>query len=300
MTGRTQGRLAGRRSGPAFGSRPRSSWVPAIVILTLAVAARGDQIKDPSLRFSMTIPDGFERTQVLPPNKPNWMYGFVREEPSGDRVAIVVERMRGTLGRERLEPGDLPAGSKARLHTVRWHGFDIDAIESPEEAGGVELATFKAQVPLKPEAIQISVVGPRARRDESLALVNRLLGGLRGESNWLDSSAPRAMANSPHYGATLLVAAAAGGIGTFALLYLLSRVAPRGTLAALGGGMIATAFLNPPSHTREAMALSFAMNLAGVLGLVFGMVNYFREPKKKRKKRRARSSSNRTGPGPVR
>jgi hypothetical protein len=151
-------------------------------------------------------------------------------------------------------------------------------------------------VPLKPEAIQISVVGPRDRKDESLALVNRLLGGLRGESNWLGSVAPRDVANSPHYGLLLIAAMAAGGIGGFAVLFLVARLGPRGTLAVLGGAVTMAALLVPHTRTPEAMATSAAVHLVGVLGLGFGLVELFREPKTKRKRTRGRSSSRRSGP----
>jgi hypothetical protein len=269
-------------------------------LLALAAAGRAEQIQDAKYRFSLTIPDGFERMPTLPPEKPKSIYGFAKTGPDGVRFAIVVEHMGGTIGRERLGRGDFPAGSQARLHTVRWQGFDIDAIEIPEEAGGIALATIKAQVPLKPEAIQVNVVGPRDRRDESLALVNQLLGGLRGESNWLGSAAPRNLANSPHYGLLLILAMAAGGIGGFAVLYLLARMGPRGTLAVLGGAVILVALLTPHSRTREVMATFAAMNLAGILGLGFGLVERFREPKKKRKRIKGRSLSGKTGrpPGP--
>ena len=286
-----------RRSGLLCGARLRFA-APAVAFLALAAAGRAEQIQDANFRFSLTIPDGFERMPTPPPEKPKWIYGFAKTVPDGARFAIVVEHMGGTIRRERLGPEDAPAGSDARLHTVRWQGFDIDAIEIPEEAGGVALATIKVQVPLKPEAIQVSVVGPRDRRDESLALVNQLLGGLHGESNWLGSVAPRKLANSPHYGLLLILAMAAGGIGGSAVLYLLARMGPRGTLAVLGGAVILAALLMPHSRTREAMATFSAMNLAGVLGLGFGLVERFREPKKKRKRTKGRSPAGKVGRPP--
>jgi hypothetical protein len=86
----------------------------------LAAAGRAEQISDANLRFSMTIPDGFERIAQLPPDKPNWLYGFVKTEPDGAWFVIVVERLGGTLDRKRLDPRDAPAGFHARLHTVQW------------------------------------------------------------------------------------------------------------------------------------------------------------------------------------
>jgi hypothetical protein len=271
---------------------------PAVAFLALAAGGRAEQIQDAQFRFSLTIPDGFERMPTLPPEKPKWIYGFAKKGPDGARFAIVVEHMGGMLRRERLDRRDVLPGSQARLHTVRWQGFDIDAIEIPEEARGVALATIKAQVPLKPEAIQVTVVGPRDRRDESLALVNQLLAGLRGESNWLGSVAPRDLANSTHYGLLLILAMAAGGIGGFAVLYLLTRMGPRGTLAVLGGAVILVALLMPHSRTREAIATTAAMNLAGILSLGFGLFECFREPKKKPKRTKGRSPAEKIGRPP--
>jgi hypothetical protein len=298
MATRMRGQPVRRRSGLTFGAQLHFGPAPVILIFALAAAGRAEQISDANLRFSMTIPEGFERMAQRPPDKPNWLYSFVKKESDGVWFAIVVERMRGTIGRERLDPRDAPAGSHARLHTVRWQGFDIDAIEFPEETGGLSLVNIKAQVPVKPEAIQISVVGPRDRRDESLALVNRLLKGFRAESIWLDSVAPRNLANSPHYGLLLLAAVAAGGIGGFAVLFLVTRLGgPRGTLAVLGGAVIIAALLMPHSRTREAMATSATILLVGVLGLAFGLVDLVREPKKKRKRARGKPSSRRFGQG---
>ena len=81
----------------------------------------------------------------------------------------------------------------------------------------------------------------------------------------------------------LLAVSAAGGIGGFAVLFLVARLGPRGTLAALGGAAIIAALLLPHSRTREAKSMSFAVNLVGVLCLVFGLVDLVRKPKKKRK-----------------
>jgi hypothetical protein len=118
--------------GPHF----PSGTAPVILILALAAAGRAEQITDANFRFSMTIPDGFERIAQPPPDKPNWLYSFVKKEPDGAWVAIVVERMRGTIDRERLDPQDAPAGSHARLHTVRWGGSISMRSNSPNSRAG--------------------------------------------------------------------------------------------------------------------------------------------------------------------
>lgn len=290
------------RPGRARIERFRVGIPSAILMVLLGITGRAEQINDATYHFTMTIPEGFERATQFPPGKPKWLYAFTKKEADGTPVGIIVERMGAVIGREHLNVGDMPPGFRGRLHRLSWRGFEIDAIENPEELNGVALVTIKAQVPLKPEALQVSVVAPAERRDESLALVNRLLGGLTGESNWLDSSAPASLANSPHYGMILIVLSVIGGIAGFAVLYLVSRVAPRGTLAILGAALILSNLLVPHTRNREVAAMMAAMALMGVLSIVSGAADYFREParkknknKKKRKKTQGQSSSQRAG-----
>jgi hypothetical protein len=82
---------------------------PAVAFLALATAGRAEQNQDAKFRFSLTIPDGFERMPSLPPENPNWIYGFAKTRADGARFAIVVEHMGGTIGRERLDRRDDPA-----------------------------------------------------------------------------------------------------------------------------------------------------------------------------------------------
>ena len=99
---------------------------------------------------------------------------------------LCVQRMHATLGREHLKSSDLPA--KSQLQTVRWNGLDIDAIRTDTSQTGTPITIYTAQVPLRKEAIQLVVAGPSARATESLAILNSVLGSLKGETNWLSST----------------------------------------------------------------------------------------------------------------
>ena len=99
MATNTRGQRSRRRSGLSFGPDLLLCTAPATLVLALAVPGRAEQISDANLRFSMTIPAGFERMAQQPPDKPNWLYGFVKKAPDGTWVGIVIERMRGTIGR---------------------------------------------------------------------------------------------------------------------------------------------------------------------------------------------------------
>lgn len=100
----------------------------------------------------------------------------------------------------------MPRDFGGTLLKARWQDFELDAFEVPENVSGVEVLNYNIQVPLKREAIQLRLVGGSDRKDELLQLANDLLASLQGESNWLHSVAPVALANSPRYG--LLVVAA--------------------------------------------------------------------------------------------
>ena len=237
---------------PAFALRPGT----VILILALPAAGRTEQISDANLRF-LDDHSGWIRADGEATAGQAELALQLCEEGVGRHLGCDRRRTHARHDRPRAARSTGCSGGFPRPASYRaWQGFDIDAIEFPEETGGLSLVNIKVQVPVKPEAIQISVVGPRDRRDESLALVNRLLKGFRrNRTGWTQSH--RNLANSPHYGLLLLAGIAAGGIGGFAVLFLVTRLGgPRGTLAVLGGAVIIAALLMPHSRTREAMATS--------------------------------------------
>lgn len=109
------------------------------------------------------------------------------QSSQGGTLVLCVQRMHSTLGRGHLKASDLPA--KSQLMTVRWNGLDIDAIRTDTAQAGTPITVYTAQVPLRKEAIQMVVAGPTARATETLATLNSVLGSLKGETNWLSSSA---------------------------------------------------------------------------------------------------------------
>ncbi len=93
--------------------------------------------------------------------------------------------MGGTLGREPLKTLPQADGIKFDLRREKWKSFDIDVMIGVARQGQVGLYVLVAQVPLKPEAIQLKLVAPEAHQAELLALLRTLLAGLDGPSNWL-------------------------------------------------------------------------------------------------------------------
>jgi hypothetical protein len=191
-----------------------------LLLATLASAAR---VEDANLGFTIEIPEGFEPDPAILAADADFIHAFAKDDPAGGlSTIIVIERMRGTIGRERLDPAKLPPGFKGKLFTARWNGFDVEATEVPEELNGVPTVNYNAQVPLKREAVQLRVVGPRSKDKELRALLDRLLAGLKGETNWTTLPAPSAAAGAPRRSSVIAgVVVCAGACA--AILWLLMR-----------------------------------------------------------------------------
>jgi hypothetical protein len=189
----------------------RSIWWPALVALGLlqATAARAEVIHDAKLGLTLTLPEGF---RDYPPGRqqPNTPYSFIKGEPGTDDFAIVgIEPMGGTIGREPLKELPQAEGIKFGLRREKWRSFDIDVMVGVARQGQVGLYVLVAQVPLKPEAIQVKLVAPEAHQADLLALLRTLLAGLDGPSNWLTDAERGRSAGRAVGGLAVLLALAA-------------------------------------------------------------------------------------------
>lgn len=150
------------------------------LLLLLQVAANSE------LGFRMTLPDDFVRiTELIPLPGKDIVDCWGSETSRGGNLILCVQRMHAVLGRERLTPADLPP--HAQLLTVRWQGFEIDAIRTDTAVSGAPLVIYTARVPLRREAIEVTVTAPRDASQEAHAALTNVLGSLNGESNWLPS-----------------------------------------------------------------------------------------------------------------
>jgi hypothetical protein len=102
-------------------------------------------------------------------------------------AVVIIGRMHGVLGRKHFDPSKapIPGVSDARIRQQKWKTFDIDVIEGHVSQGGIRMSVRAAQIPLKPEAIQLVVLVPVGKEAEADALLTELLAGLDGPSNWL-------------------------------------------------------------------------------------------------------------------
>jgi hypothetical protein len=252
-----------------------AAWLSAVT----PAAALAVQVTHPTLGFSLTIPEGFEPSPEVAASNPDFVYAFRKEgDAEGDDpvgTVIIVERMRGTIGRERLDPARVKG---RRVLAFKWKGFEIDGVEVPESADGIDFVNYNVQVPLKPEAIQLRVAGQRGRARELRALADGLLVSLDGQTNWLRSSAPPSLATSPQYGTLILGVTLLGVIAGFVVLWLLRRRTRRGTVLALAVLIYGASWAMPRGDTREMRAARGGVRLLGFAGLLLGLYDLRRRP----------------------
>lgn len=162
------------------------------VLLSIALAptaaplSAGEFVSDPQFGFRLSVPDGF----VQDAEKVRGMVvcAFLQPPAAGEKVGtfIVASRLGGVLGRKKIDPKEIAARNpQITIATEKWKEFDIEVFRVPEKTGDCQLLTFNAQVPLKPEAIQIAVIGDAAREEELRSVLRSVLWSLDGQTNWL-------------------------------------------------------------------------------------------------------------------
>jgi hypothetical protein len=161
----------------------------AIAALVLATGpAHALTVQDPALEITFTVPDGAQRMD--PPNHdPMVRYAYAIDRADGSRIAITVSAMGGTIGREHLDPSsfsaNLPPGAVVTRETLPWQSFQLDVYRAAFSMGGQSLIARTVQIPIRREAIQLTVGGPADRDADVLATTRTVLASVQGPSNWL-------------------------------------------------------------------------------------------------------------------
>lgn len=148
----------------------------------------GETVSNQQLGFRLTVPDGF----VQDPGrvKGNVVCAFQRQPAAGQKMStfILVTRLGGVLGRKKIDSKEVATRKpQITITTEKWKEFEIEVFRVLERAGDLQLITFNAQVPLKPEAVQIAVIGEAAREIELQSTLRSVLGSLEGSTNWLNT-----------------------------------------------------------------------------------------------------------------
>ncbi len=147
------------------------------------------EILDEAIGFRMEIPRGFVDNPA--PLPPHMLYSFLQADANGPRLCVNVERLGGHIAKGPLTPEfyaglrhNIPPDAQIEQTVVSWKTHQLDAIRTQYSMGGRLICAWCVQVPLAREAIQLAVGGPADAREEYRRLLDQLLTGIVGISNW--------------------------------------------------------------------------------------------------------------------
>jgi len=155
--------------------------------IVAGVALLAQLATNTELGYKFPLPEGFVAfpAAAAQPDVVGCWTESVPASPSGALI-MCVQRMHGTIGREALRPEDVPPGSK--LVHYKWKGFDIDGVRTDTAESGNPVVILAAQMPLKPEAVNLIVTGPQDQAARVEAIMTATLAAFEGESNWLSAA----------------------------------------------------------------------------------------------------------------
>lgn len=245
--------------------------------------SRADTVTDPKLGFTLKLSSEFIPRPDLVGATPDIVHAFQYGDATEDGIAVLllIEKLGGVIGRERLKKQDLPPGFKGDLFVATWQGYEIDGFEVPEADNGINAITYNVQIPLKGEAIQIKLFGPADREENLRLLLRQILDSLEGESNWLSSAAPSTVAGRKHYGTVLLCLGMVGIVAGLVILWFVSRRTPKGTVLVIAAILYFVSWQIDDVRVREIRLLSGAIRMLGVAAGILGIVDLCRRRKPK-------------------
>ena len=162
--------------------------IPCLMLLLLASAsAVQSQVRNAELGYSLTLPEGFTDFPAARSQK-DIVDSWSETAPvsAGGPLVLFVARMHGTLSRDAMRQEDVPANTQ--VVSFKWKGFDVSGLKTLTTQAGQSVFVLVAQVPLRKEAVQLSVAGPADQEGRGHAIMEATLASLEGETNWLTSS----------------------------------------------------------------------------------------------------------------
>ena len=166
-------------------------YVMILAGILVSTTSHARELVDNTLGFRITIPDEYQDFPAGK-NRPVVLYSFLRPSPTGEKnVNIVIESMNRTIVREPMPAKALesvramfPEGSTASICRRKWKGYTVEGVEGIIPYGKIKVISRQVQIPLRRDAIQITVAGPETADQEIAEALDRLLISLQGESNW--------------------------------------------------------------------------------------------------------------------
>src|SRR2546425_5965115 len=126
--------------------------------LPISTAAES-QVRNAELGYSLTLPEGFTDFPAARSQK-DIVDAWSETTPASANGALVllVARMHGVLPREAMRQEDVPANTQ--VVSFKWKGFDVGGLKTLTPQAGQPVFVLVAQVPVRKDAVQLSVAGP--------------------------------------------------------------------------------------------------------------------------------------------
>lgn len=149
--------------------------------------ARAEVVENVLPPFRLTVPEGFVARRDQ--NKTDQIVTYHRAALTAGDVGVIVavDRLRGTIGREKPSLGELTkmGQADATIEPGKWRSFDVWVVRQKQDVGGHPLVFFLVQIPLKPEAIQLKVATDAKDEAEARLVLGQVLATVEGDTNWL-------------------------------------------------------------------------------------------------------------------
>lgn len=263
-----------------------TSFLFRVVVILLASMAfvgaavsAAETIDDPSLGFTLTLPDGFVKTPDGVGVPPGATHACVLPGPADPsrRINLYIIPMEDQLPHKLLNPAKLPAGYEGKLTVERWNGFEINGFEFRKDVRGLKCVTHIAQVPLRNRGVQVQLFGPADENVEIKELLATTLDGLDGDTNWAPSPEFAAFKGRVNYRLALQVFSLLVIIAGLVVLWCLPYIAPKGTVLAIAVLVFAVGFVLRDVRVQEIAVLSNTLLRIGGLGGLLGVFDLFRK-----------------------
>ena len=156
--------------------------IPCLMLLLLVSAsAVQSQVRNAELGYNLALPEGFTEFPEARAQK-DVVDAWTEATPTSANGALVLQvaRMHGVLPREAMRQEDVPAN--AQVVSFKWKGFDVSGLKTLTTQAGQPVFVLVAQVPLRKEAVQLSVAGPADQEGRGHAIMEATLASLEGET----------------------------------------------------------------------------------------------------------------------
>jgi hypothetical protein len=162
---------------PSAGASATASSVAHAAALAAAVDFE-------ELAMSVAIPEGYRERPDFAMGNPDVLAVYVETEPfnAEEHLVVWVQRMRDVVEEGWIDIAASSQGTQTRI--VTWRGLKLPVVRVPNNAGGLRRTQVTTTVPLTPEAIQLGLTGPTEREEELTAVMEQLIAGTEGETNW--------------------------------------------------------------------------------------------------------------------